>query len=76
VSCAYVQAVLPAPTRTAIWERSGRSVNAAPVRFDRREAVTLPPLPHVKQWEAFDAARQAMVTSFANARAAARYSIR
>jgi hypothetical protein len=50
-------------------------VGAAPVWFDRREAVTLPPLPDVKQWEAFDAARQAMLPSFANARAAARYSI-
>jgi hypothetical protein len=50
-------------------------VGAAPVWFDRREAVTLPPLPDVKQWEAFDAARQAILPSFANARAAARYSI-
>jgi uncharacterized protein len=83
----YVQAVLPAATRTRIWERSGREVNAltlmdvnemvdaALVGFDRREAVTLPSLPDVKQWEAFDAARQAMLPNFANAHAAARYSI-
>ena len=56
----YVQAVLPAATRTEIWERSGRNVNdvkgvmevdelvdAALVGFDRREAVTIPPLPDV-----------------------------
>jgi uncharacterized protein len=48
-----VQAVLPAATRTAIWERSGREVDAltlmdvnemvdaALVGLDHREAVTL-----------------------------------
>jgi hypothetical protein len=50
-------------------------VGAAPVGFDRREVATLPPLPDVKQWEAFDAARQAMLQNFANAHPAARYSI-
>ncbi|MEJ0034988.1 MAG: SDR family oxidoreductase [Gammaproteobacteria bacterium] len=82
----YVQAVLPAATRTEIWERSGRDVNklsgvmdvnemvdAALVGFDRREAVTLPSLPDVKQWEAFDAARKAMLPNFPNARPADRY---
>ena len=56
----YVQAVLPSATRTEIWERSGRDVNALPavmevgelvdsalVGFDRRETVTIPPLPDV-----------------------------
>ncbi len=82
----YVQAVLPAATRTEIWERSGRDVNklsgvmdvnemvdAALVGFDRREAVTLPSLPDVKQWEAFDAARKAMLPNFPHARPADRY---
>ena len=85
----YVQAVLPAATRTEIWERSGRDVNglgavmdvnemvdAALVGFDRREAVTLPSLPDAKQWEAFDAARRAMLPNFGNAHAAERYSLR
>ena len=53
----YVQAVLPSATRTEIWSRSGRDVNAiqgvmevdelvdaALVGFDRREAITIPPL--------------------------------
>jgi short-subunit dehydrogenase len=83
----YVQAVLPAATGTEIWERSGRDatrlgavmdvnemVDAALVGFDRREAVTLPSLPDVEQWNAFDAARRAMLPNFANAHAAARYS--
>ena len=82
----YVQAVLPAATRTEIWERSGRDVNkltgvmevdelvdAALVGFDRRETVTIPPLPDAAQWEALEAARQAMLPNFAQEHAAARY---
>lgn len=82
----YVQAVLPAATRTEIWERSGRDVNslngvmgvgemvdAALVGFDRKETVTLPSLPDVKHWEAFEAARRAMVPNFFNAQPAERY---
>jgi short-subunit dehydrogenase len=84
----YVQAVLPAATRTEIWERSGRDVNAlkgvmevgelvdaALVGFDRREAITIPPLPDAEQWAAFEAARQAMLPNFAQAHAAARYRV-
>lgn len=83
----YVQAVLPAATRTAIWDRSGRDldtipglmdvgdlVDAALVGFDRREAVTIPPLPEAAQWETYDAARKAMIPGFGNAKPAARYS--
>ena len=82
----YVQAVLPATTRTEIWTRSGRDVNtlsavmevgelvdAALVGFDRREPVTIPPLPDDGQWTAFEAARQAMLPNYGNAHAAARY---
>ncbi|PRH86210.1 SDR family oxidoreductase [Labrys okinawensis] len=82
----YTQAVLPAATRTEIWERSGRDVNAlegvmevgelvdaALVGFDRREAITIPPLPDAGQWEAFDAARRAMLPNFRQEHAAERY---
>jgi short-subunit dehydrogenase len=82
----YVQAVLPSATRTEIWERSGRDVNALPaamtteelvdaalVGFDRRELVTIPPLPDVGQWTAFEAARQAMLPNFMQTHAAERY---
>jgi short-subunit dehydrogenase len=81
-----VQAVLPAVTRTEFWERSGRSVDdlqvvmgvdelvdAALVGFDRREPITSPSLPDAKQWEAFSAARQAMLPNLAQPHAAARY---
>jgi short-subunit dehydrogenase len=82
----YVQAVLPAATRTEIWERSGRDVDTIPgmmdvgelvdaalVGFDRREAITIPPLPDAGQWEAFDAARQAMLPNFRQEHPAERY---
>lgn len=82
----YVQAVLPAATRTEIWERGGRSldgipgvmhagelVDAALVGFDRREAITIPPLPDAAQWDAFAAARQAMLPNFRQEHPAVRY---
>jgi short-subunit dehydrogenase len=82
----YVQAVLPAATRTGIWARSGRDVDAIPgmmevgelvdaalVGFDRREAITIPPLPDAGQWESFTVARQAMASNFRQEHPAARY---
>ena len=82
----YVQAVLPATTRTAIWDHVGTDVSglsyvmevddlvdAAMVGFDRREAVTIPPLPDVGQWDALQAARQAMLPNYRNRLPAERY---
>lgn len=82
----YVQAVLPAATRTEIWGRGGADINqiqgvmevdelvdAALVGFDRREDVTIPPLPDAGQWEAFQAARVAMLPNFRQPHPAARY---
>jgi short-subunit dehydrogenase len=82
----YVQAVLPAATRTEIWGRAGIDVNtlsgvmevgelvdAALVGFDRREPVTIPPLPDAGQWDAYQAARQAMIPGFGQAHPAERY---
>ncbi|SFI14886.1 hypothetical protein SAMN05216304_1011104 [Bosea sp. OK403] len=82
----YVQAVLPATTRTEIWDHVGADVNAlsnvmevgdlvdaALVGFDRREAVTIPPLPDAGQWDAFQAARQAMLPNYRNELPAERY---
>jgi short-subunit dehydrogenase len=84
----YVQAVLPAATRTEIWERAGNNVNSLPavmevaelvdaalVGFDRREPVTIPPLPNAEQWNAFEAARQSMIPNFNQVEAAARYHV-
>jgi short-subunit dehydrogenase len=82
----YVQAVLPAATRTEIWARSDRDidaltgvmdvgelVDAALVGFDRREAITIPPLPNSEQWDAFAEARRAMLPNFRQEHPAARY---
>ncbi|WP_256936088.1 SDR family NAD(P)-dependent oxidoreductase [Caballeronia sordidicola] len=82
----YVQAVMPAATRTEIWERAGHDiaavqglmevaelVDAALVGFDRRELITIPPLPDAQQWLDFDAARQAMLPNFGQQHAAERY---
>lgn len=83
----YVQAVLPAATRTEIWTRSGADaaslppmmevgdlVDAALVGFDAREAVTIPPLHDVGRWEAVQTARQAMIPGFATVHPAPRYA--
>jgi short-subunit dehydrogenase len=82
----YVQAVLPAGTATEIWSRAGADpatlpplmdvgdlVDAALVGFDRREPVTIPPLHDVGQWDAFQAARTAMIPGFAQKTPAPRY---
>lgn len=81
-----VQAVLPAATRTEIWDHGGVDidkmdgvmevadlVDAALTGFDRGEKVTIPPLPDAADWEAYDAARQAMRPGFGQSKPAARY---
>lgn len=82
----YVQAVLPAATRTEIWERAGIDINVLPevmevselvdaalVGFDRRELVTIPPLQVAERWDALDAARQGLMSDVRQAHAAERY---
>lgn len=82
----YIQAVLPATTRTEIWDHVGVSVDAignvmevgdlvdaALIGFDRREPVTIPPLHDAGQWDATDAARKAMLGNLVNALPAERY---
>ncbi|KQN36422.1 AraC family transcriptional regulator [Sphingomonas sp. Leaf407] len=83
----YVQAVLPAATRTEIWGRSGADeaslgpmmdvnalVDAALVGFDAREDVTIPPLHDGELWTAFQTARQAMLPGFGAIDPAPRYT--
>ena len=82
----YVQAVLPAGTRTEIWERAGIDASALPdlmevgalvdaalVGFDRREPVTIPPLHDAAHWAALDAARLGLVGDLRQAHVAERY---
>src|SRR5476649_920542 len=82
----YVQAVLPASTRTEIWAHSGIDVNTLPevmevgelvdaalIGFDRRETVTIPPLFVAERWDALEAARQGLLSDLRQAHAAERY---
>lgn len=82
----YVQAVLPAATRTEIWERAGIDLNTIPevmeveelvdaalIGFDRRELVTIPPLHAAGRWDALDQARQGLLSDIRQAHAAERY---
>lgn len=82
----YVQAVLPASTRTEIWARAGIDINTLPevmeagelvdaalVGFDRRELVTIPPLHVAERWDALEAARQGLLSDIRQAHAAERY---
>lgn len=84
----YVQAVLPGATRTEIWEKAGRDpndfpkdflmevddlVDAALLGFDRREAITIPPLHDETQFAAMQQARAAMMPNLSKSQVAPRY---
>jgi short-subunit dehydrogenase len=82
----YVQAVLPAATRTEIWARAGVDVDTLPevmdvgelvdaalLGFDRRERVTIPPLHVAERWDALNSARQGLMSDLRQAHAAERY---
>jgi short-subunit dehydrogenase len=82
----YVQAVLPAATRTEIWDRSGVDINtlseimevgdlvdAALVGFDRREPVTIPPLHEAQRWDDLQSARQGLLGQIRQSAIAQRY---
>jgi hypothetical protein len=82
----YVQAVLPAATRTEIWAKAGRDlaavqgvmevellVDAALAGFDRHELVTIPALPDEAPWTAYEAARLAMTAKVGQGEPARRY---
>jgi len=86
-----VQAVLPGATRTEIWDRSGGSVDAldpaivmdahdmvdaALAGFDAGETVTIPALPEIADWQAFEAARQKLLPNLSRNTSAARYRVR
>lgn len=83
-----VQAVLPGATRTEIWERSGKDVDAFPadwvmavddlvdaalLGFDRGETVTIPPLADEAGWTALNDARLALAPQLSRREVASRY---
>ena len=85
-----VQVVLPGATRTAIWGNAGvdiatlppsivmdvdEMVDAALVGLDRGEAVTIPSLQDIADWEAFEAARKEMIPNLSRSSPAPRYGV-
>lgn len=85
-----VQAVLPGATATDFWQIGGLPlehlpkeivmsatdmVDAALVGFDQRELVTIPSLQPREEWDAYEAARQAMFSHLSTAIPAARYAV-
>jgi len=85
-----VQVVLPGATRTAIWEKTGTDiatlppsilmdademVDAALAGLDRGETVTIPSLPDIADWEAYEAARQSIIPKLSLSSPAARYRV-
>lgn len=82
----YIQAVLPAATRTEIFERAGGDINMVPdvmevedmvdaalVGFDRKELITMPSLHDISLWERFELARDQLAQGFSSAQPAPRY---
>jgi short-subunit dehydrogenase len=84
----HVQAVLPGATRTEIWARSGKDIDAFPAEMvmeagdlvdaallglDRGETVTIPPLADEGQWTAYTEARLAMGPNLSRRDPAPRY---
>lgn len=85
-----VQAVLPGATRTEIWARSGKDVDAFPAEivmdagdlvdaallgFDRGETVTIPPLADEAPWQTMQAARLSMAPNLSRRDVAPRYRV-
>lgn len=83
-----VQAVLPGITRTEIFDRAGQSldnippqmimevetlVDAALAGLDLGESVTIPSLERLENWQAFDAARGALLPDLSLSQSASRY---
>jgi uncharacterized protein len=85
-----VQVVLPGATRTAIWEKVGMDIESLPPKMvmnvdemvdaaiaglDRGELVTIPSLPDIADWEAFEAARQNLIPKLSLSTPAPRYRV-
>jgi uncharacterized protein len=85
-----IQAVLPGATATPFWEKSGRPIEQLPAEIvmtaedmvdaslaglDQHEAITIPALPDVRDWEAFEMARRALGPNLSRQNPAARYGI-
>jgi hypothetical protein len=85
-----VQVVLPGATATDFWSIAGTPVehlpgeivmtaenlvDAALSGFDQGEFATIPALPDIAQWNAYESARQAMMGNLSRTKPAERYKI-
>lgn len=85
-----IQAVAPGATATDFWEiagtpvqhlpgeivmRADHMVDAALAGFDQGELVTIPSLPDVADWDAYEAARQKLMPNLSRQEPAARYRV-
>jgi short-subunit dehydrogenase len=85
-----VQAVLPGVTRTEFWEVAGHSVDNLPAEMvmtvddlvdaalaglDQGEFATVPSLPTLDGWNAFEAARAALIPHISLSKPGARYNV-
>jgi short-subunit dehydrogenase len=85
-----VQAVLPGATATEFWDIAGvpvshlpesivmtseNMVDAALAGLDQGELVTIPSLPEAADWNAYEAARQALMSNLSRRLPAARYGV-
>jgi short-subunit dehydrogenase len=85
-----VQAVLPGVIRTPLWDGPGGDIDAFPASmvmsaedlvdaalagFDLGETVTIPSLPDMADWEAFEAARGALLPNLSRDKPAGRYGV-
>jgi uncharacterized protein len=83
-----IQAVLPGATATDFWDKAGTPLDQLPSKsvmkadavvdaafagFDHGELVTIPSLPDVADWEAYEAARQKMIPELSLSTPATRY---
>lgn len=83
-----IQAVVPGAIATAFWEAAGTPVDALPSQivmqpddlvdaalagFDLGELFTIPSLPELADWQAYEAARQKLMPNLSRQEVAARY---
>ena len=85
-----IQAVLPGAIATKFWDAAGGAVenlpsdivmqaddlvDAALAGFDQGELVTIPSLPDVADWDAYEAARQKLIPNLSLSVSSARYRV-
>jgi short-subunit dehydrogenase len=85
-----VQAVLPGAVDTAFWDVAGKPVDQLPgsivmsgedlvdaalAGLDQGELVTIPSLPDIAEWDAYEAVRQQMLPKLSRSVPAERYGV-